>query len=164
MPTDVLAAGALVLLYGMTVYRVRSLTADHLSYRDDQPYLKIGHQPVPLPPRLARLLERVQPQQIKQARLGKVLPGTRWLFPGLNPGMPVYAGHLEAKLLLHGISSRSARHAALIGLAADLPSPVLADLFGLHISTAVRWARMSRRDWTDFVAQRVADAEITDLD
>jgi hypothetical protein len=46
------------------------------------------------------------------------------------------------------------RSAALIDLAADLPAAVLADLLGVHINTAVRWVRRSKRDWASYLAAR----------
>ena len=39
-----------------------------------------------------------------------------------------------------------------MALAADLPAAILADLLGLHINTAVRWATYARRDWADYLA------------
>ena len=39
-------------------------------------------------------------------------------------------------------------------LAADLPAPILADLLGLHITTAVRWVGYARRDWSAYLAAR----------
>ena len=156
MPVDVRVAGALVLLYGMTLYRIRSLTASHLTCQAEHTYLTIGAQPVLLPPRLARLRERLPANRSRRSRLTRAQPGTQWLFPGLNPGRPMDRGHFECKLLLHGISSRKARNTALLSLAAELPSPVVAELFGLHISTAVRWTLVAKRDWTDYIAQRAA--------
>ena len=55
-----------------------------------------------------------------------------------------------------GLRVRPARNAALCALAADLPAPVLADLLGLRITTAVRWAHLVRRDWTSYLASRKA--------
>jgi len=158
MPLDVRAAGALVLLFGTTLFRVENLTTAHITRRAEHTYLTIGSQPVLLPPRLAQLVERLPDVRRSRARLERAQPGTEWLFPGLNPGRPINRSHFEAKLVRHGISTRKARNAALISLAAELPSPVLADLFGLHISTAVRWAEFAKRDWADYVAQR-ADAQ-----
>jgi hypothetical protein len=42
-------------------------------------------------------------------------------------------------------------------LAADLPAPILADLTGMHINTAVAWTKYAKRDWGDYVAARAAD-------
>jgi len=157
MPIDVRAAGALVLLYGTTLFRTRHLTTAHMTRIAKHTYLTIGAQPVLMPPRLAQLLEQLPDDRRNRPRLTKTHPGTQWLFPGLNPGRPINRSHFEAKLVQHGISTRKARNAALIKLAAELPSPVLAGLFGLHISTAVRWAELAKRDWVDYVAQRASD-------
>jgi hypothetical protein len=157
MPLDVRAAGAIVLLYGTTLFRVTNLTVAHMTRRTEHTYLTIGAQPALLPPRLAQLLERLPDTRQSRSRLTKVQPGPQWLFPGLKPGLPVHRSHFERKLLRHGISTRKAHNSALISLAAELPSPVLADLFGLHISTAVRWAELAQRDWADYVAQRAVD-------
>ncbi|HEU5427295.1 MAG TPA: hypothetical protein VFU74_10500, partial [Actinocrinis sp.] len=157
MPLDVRAAGALVLLYGTTLFRVRNLATAHMTSRSEHTYLTIGAQPVLLPPRLAQLLQRLKDNRRSRARLTKAHTGTPWLFPGLNPGRPIDRSHFESKLIRHGISARRARNAAFTSLAAEIPSPVLADLFGLHISTAVRWAELAKRDWADYVAKRADD-------
>jgi hypothetical protein len=52
------------------------------------------------------------------------------------PGQPLTASTLSKKLTRHGINSRPGRH--IISLASDLPAPVLAELTGMHINTAVR--------------------------
>ncbi|MEU4239693.1 hypothetical protein [Actinoplanes sp. NPDC026619] len=43
--------------------------------------------------------------------------------------------------------ARGGRNTALINLAADLPAPILANLLGPHIATAVRWTKYACRDW-----------------
>jgi hypothetical protein len=48
----------------------------------------------------------------------------------------------------------SARNAAL---AADLPAAVMADLLGMHVTTAVLWVNYARRDWADYLAARPAE-------
>jgi hypothetical protein len=53
MPTDVRAAGALTLLFGLSGERLRHLTADQLERRGTDTYLTIGKHPLILPPRLA---------------------------------------------------------------------------------------------------------------
>jgi hypothetical protein len=47
----------------------------------------------------------------------------------------------------------------LIGLAAELPAAVLADLLAIDIVTATRWAGYAKRDWNDYLAVRRADAQ-----
>lgn len=70
----------------------------------------------------------------------------RWLFPGRVPGQPIDGHSLTNLLNRHGINVRTARNGALAALAADLPAPILADLLGIHINTAVRWVIYARRD------------------
>jgi hypothetical protein len=53
-----------------------------------------------------------------------------------------------------GIYVRISRNTALCALAEDLPAPVLADLLDVHITTAVRWTTLVKRDWAKFVAHR----------
>jgi hypothetical protein len=77
-------------------------------------------------------------------RAGRARPGCT----GLNVG---------AKLGRHGITVRAARNAALAALAADLPSPILADLTGMHRHTAIRWVAYARRDWAEYLAARAED-------
>jgi hypothetical protein len=81
----------------------------------------------------------------------------RWLFPGLTPGRPASQPGFTLKLRALGIDARTARNAALISLANDLPVPILADVLGLHITTAERWAHLAKRDWTAYIAERVTD-------
>lgn len=80
----------------------------------------------------------------------------RWLFPGRVPGQPVFAHALTTRLNRYGISTRPARNGALMALASDLPAPIIADLLGMHINTAVRWVQLARRDWTDYLVARGA--------
>jgi uncharacterized membrane protein SpoIIM required for sporulation len=39
-------------------------------------------------------------------------------------------------------------------LAAELPAPILASITGLHITTATRWTRSTRREWTEYLNAR----------
>ncbi|WP_327008015.1 hypothetical protein OHA72_12505 [Dactylosporangium sp. NBC_01737] len=64
---------------------------------------------------------------------------------------------MTQKLGRHGITVRAARNGALAALAADLPAAVMADLLGMHVTTAVRWVIYARRDWADYLAARTAD-------
>ncbi|MCX4804710.1 hypothetical protein OG594_24360 [Streptomyces sp. NBC_01214] len=42
----------------------------------------------------------------------------------------------------------------MIEAATDLPPIVIADLFGLHPSTANRWARYANDSWSHYLAAR----------
>ncbi|MET8080866.1 hypothetical protein [Streptomyces sp. NPDC005303] len=65
---------------------------------------------------------------------------------------------MTQKLGRYGIPVRTARNAALAAaLAADLPSPILAHLTGMHHHTALRWVAYAKRDWAAYLAARTAD-------
>lgn len=159
MPTDVRAAGALTLLFGLSSERIRHLTADQLT-QDDQnqnTYLAAGRHPILLPPRLAGLLHRLATQPQDRLTISHDRRGPRRLFPGRVPGQPIANHALTTRLHRHGISVRPARNAALAALAGDLPAAILADLLGMHPQTAVRWVTYARRDWAEYLAARAAD-------
>lgn len=61
---------------------------------------------------------------------------------------------MGGRLREHGIKTRSTRNTAIITLASDLPVPILAELLGLHITTAERWVGYARRDWTAYLTVR----------
>ena len=64
---------------------------------------------------------------------------------------------MTRRLCQHGIEPRQARNQALAAWAAELPAPVLADILGLHVTTAEQRAQRTRRDWTGYLAQRATD-------
>jgi hypothetical protein len=66
-------------------------------------------------------------------------------------------GTLSRRLLKHGIEARSTRNPALLALAAELPAPILANLLGMHVSTASRLAAYAKRDWNAHLAARVKE-------
>ncbi|MEW1900180.1 hypothetical protein ACIOEG_32420, partial [Streptomyces albidoflavus] len=68
---------------------------------------------------------------------------------------PISTHGMTQKLNRHGIMVRSARNSALAALAADLPSPILADVTGMHRHTALRWVAYARRDWAEYLAARM---------
>jgi hypothetical protein len=117
-------------------------------------HLAIGSPPVLIPPKLATLLRQLADAPPRHSRISTGTPDPQWLFPGLLPGRPAAKSGFSRKLLDHGIDARPARNAALIALLEDIPPAILADVLGLHISTAVRWADIARRDWTAYLAAR----------
>jgi hypothetical protein len=157
MPVDVRAAGAITLLFGPSAERLCHLTPDHLKTGGKHDRLVLGRHPVLLPPRLAAILRHLAKQPGLRPQLSRSSPGPRWLFPGMVPGKPISTHGMTQKLGRHGISVRAGRNSALAALAADLPSPILADLTGMHRHTALRWVAFARRDWADYLAARAAD-------
>lgn len=157
LPTDVRAAGAITLLFGPSTERLCHLTPEQLKFGDKHAHLVLGRHPVLLPPRLAELLRHLAEQPQLRPQLSRVRPGPQWLFPGMVPGKPISTHGMTQKLNRHGIPVRTARNAALAALAADLPSPILADVTGMHRHTALRWVAYARRDWAEYLAARTDD-------
>jgi hypothetical protein len=144
-------AGALVLLYGQIPTRIVELTADSVTSTNTETYLQLKDQPVLLPPPLAALTLELS-RSIHEQPTGT----PAWLFPGSRPGVHLYPGRLSTGLNQKlGIFIRPGRGAALAGLAADLPAPVLADLLGLSITTATRWGALAARDNAEYIAARI---------
>lgn len=144
VPLLLRVAGALVLLYGQTLSHIVDLTTDRITRKGQHTFLTLDRQPVLLPPRLAQLVLQLAEQDPDRRRPITERADTprTWLFPGGVPGRPADSGRLVK--LLHdqlGIFIRPARNSALAAMAADLPAPVLAELLGIHLTTAGRWAR-----------------------
>lgn len=152
MPLDTRAAAALLLLFGLPVSRIRHLTADQLDIGETRSLLHTGQHPLLLPPKLANLLKQLADAPHTRARLVRDGTAPRWLFPGLTPGQPTSQPGFRVKLRALGLDARPARNAALISLAGNLPTPVLADVLGLSTTIAERWAALAQRDWATYIA------------
>lgn len=147
-------AGALLLLYGQPLSWIAAITTDQISNRDQQVCLRFGHHDVHTPEPLATLLTTLL--RDRRRYLGVGTPATsNWLFPGLLPGRPLTAARLGDRLRALGIHAQPGRRAALTSLAAQLPAAVLAELLGLHPTTAVRWVRDAGGDWNRYAAQLI---------
>lgn len=160
IPLDTRAAAALVLLFGLPASRIRHLTIDQLDLGEAGCFLRTGRHPLLLPPKLANLLTQLADAPRAPARLATGANTPRWLFPGLTPGRPTSQPGFTLKFRALGIDTRTARNAALISLANDLPTPILADVLGLHTTTAERWAHLANRDWTAYIAERVTNTTL----
>jgi hypothetical protein len=105
-----------------------------------------------VPPAIARLLR-------EQADVAAVQPsasvaGSAWLFPSQSGPRPITAKTIVSHLNKHGIYVRAGRTAALIDLAGQLPSAVLASRLGLAPVTADRWSRRIASDWAAYLHAR----------
>jgi hypothetical protein len=154
LPLDVRVAGALVALYGLTISRIIRLTHDDILAREGNAYLTIDKSPLVLPPRLAENIDQLTKTASSTAAIGRTIRRTPWLLPGRQPGQHVSANFLSRKLVQHGILTRATRNAAVLALVEDLPAAVLADLLGMHVTTAERWAKIASRDWADYITAR----------
>jgi len=157
MPLDIRVAGSLVLLFGIKASTLVQIRHDHLEHTGEATRLRIAKHALPLPPQLASIILEQRDRTDLRSVFGRTsISGIRWLFPGLRPGRPMDAHSLAQKLNDNGIVVRAARNTALAELAADLPPAVLAELIGIGVTTATRWAAQARRDWTPYLAARIA--------
>jgi len=161
IPDDVRAAGALVLLYGLQLSRIVELTNSHLHRRHaaggEEPIggvsVSLTGPEITVPPSLAAILTRLPvrgPHPRTRPLIGGDTPG--WLFPGFTATGHLNAATMSKHMKAYGIPTRSARNAALIALAGELPISLVSDLFDLSISTAMNWARRAGRDWNAYLA------------
>jgi hypothetical protein len=156
MSIDVKVAGALILLYGVRLTRIHNLTTDRITTTGERSYITFDTNPVLLPPNLARHIDSLITQPSRTATTFQPPRGPRpaYLFPGRPPTLPMHPTTLGTRLRHHGIPVAAGRNSALISLAADLPAPIIADLFGLHPSTAAAWSSYARTDWSEYIASR----------
>lgn len=150
---DLRAGGALILLFGMLTVRVLALRKDQVIAKDGSYYLRLTEHELMLPARLAALLNQL-PAPRQRSTLPQSTAPDMLLFPGRTPDRPVNAGLFGKRLKRAGITVRGGRNTAFLGLAAELPSPVLADMLAVDITTATRWATYAKRDWVAYVASR----------
>jgi len=145
-------AGCLVLLFGQTMTRIAALTTSQVIRHDDGVTIQLGQHDVPVPEPLGGLLLTLIADGKPYTGIGSPADST-WLFPGLLPGRPITAKRLAERLRALGIPVQAGRRAALTDLAARLPAAVLADLLGLHPTTAVKWMHQAGTDWTNYAAE-----------
>ncbi len=149
----------MLLLYGIPLQRIIELTRAHLVEATDIGRItgfsvSLGSPVIEVPPNLGRLLAALPAETASRGTplIAARPDAPRWLFPGRGTrGHLTYTG-ITARLRAHGISARQSRNAALIGLASDLPAPVICDLFGLSIAASVKWARRAARDWAGYLS------------
>ena len=160
LPLHVRVAGSLLLLYGQPVSRTVQMKTTQISRDADNTYVIFDQHPVLLPPALAWLIGELGDAATPVAVLGGRGRPASWLFPGQVPGRHLAVNGLVHQLGDHGIAARASRSAALINLASDLPAPILADLLGMHVNTAVRWSHRVKRDWASYLAARSVGSRV----
>ncbi|MEU3169137.1 hypothetical protein [Streptosporangium sp. NPDC006930] len=158
LPTRV--AGALLFLYGLPPSRIITLRSEHIEQQGAETYLKVGNGRLPLPPKLAILINELRDCASNPSVLGRAHIDAGWLFHGKFPGRPLSVSAFRQRLRKEGVrNSRAVRNTALIALVSDLPASIVADLLGIHIETAARWSKYAKRDWIDYLAARNDDIE-----
>ncbi|MFC9964472.1 hypothetical protein ACFVH4_09530 [Nocardia ignorata] len=152
LPLEVRIIGALIRIYGLPVTRIVELTTDRYYVDDTSAYLTIVRNPVLLPPKLARLIEQ-QCTRRNSSMLRHVTEGQPiYLFPGRPPSRPRNVTGIGNLMRAHGLPALRARNTAMIENVTGLPAIVISDLFGVHPTTAHRWAQFAQDGWADYLA------------
>jgi len=140
-------AGCLVLLYAQPVARIVRLTSDDVDLNAETARIRLGRDPVILPPPLRAALAAT----LERAEAGHP---HHWLFPGLKAGEPTHPSHLATRLKRLGVPIHAGRSSALAALAYRIPASVLADLLGLSAKTTARANGDLKVDYAAYVARR----------
>jgi hypothetical protein len=148
-------AALLLLLYAQPAARITRLTRASIQVDEHDVRLGLGEDRVLLPPPLSELIQRL-PEQMPAGMAGNLTGNDLWLFPARQPGHPMSPTTMSRRLRKLGIEPRAARNTALLQLGAELPSPVFADLLGVHINTAERWNAAAGARWTNYAATRLS--------
>ncbi len=155
IPGDIRVAGLLVVLYAQPVTRLVLLTTGHVTVDGGAVAIKLSRTPIrlaePLAGHLTALTARRRPHSV-----GQLHGPTPWLFPGHMAGRPTHATAMSDRLRRYGVSPSQHRVSALAHAASTMPAAIVADLLGVNIATATRWAELTGRSWADYVAHRPA--------
>lgn len=149
------AAGLLVLLYGIQLTRIVTITRTQVNTSSQPVTLTVGAEPIELPPEILgdAIVELVDAAQHHPEG---------WLFPpGRNPpGRHLTPpGPLSRRLRTEGLLAGSARTTALIELTRQLHPPrIVSDLLGITTASAASWSRLAGGEWSDYPALRSTHA------
>lgn len=145
-------AGLLTLLFAQPLTRICRMRANQIVHHDTGAVtVSFDTFPVELPDPLGQLaLEQVA----SRGQASYPVTTSPWLFPGGTPGKHLSTESIRSPLVARGIHPSHARKAAMFQLAAEIPTPILADILGLGTNTAVRWATLAARDWSYYTALR----------
>ncbi|MFJ4895601.1 hypothetical protein ACIP5U_37250 [Streptomyces sp. NPDC088788] len=153
LPLEARIIGSLTSLYALPTTRIVALTTDRFHRDGDDAYLTINEHPVPLPPRLAVLIERqITSPACRTSVLQRSHTGTPgFLFPGRPPSRPRSAQGVNNYMKQQSLPGISARNTAMMEAITDLPPIVVSDLFGLHPHTAYAWAQYAQNSWAEYL-------------
>lgn len=145
------AAACLILLCAQPVAKIVALTTDDLLPREEGTYLRLGPEPILLIPPLNGLLAALP--AAKPFGTASTLADARWLFTGKNAGTHLHPASFMARMTRLGIRARASRNTAMLHLASTTPPAVFAELIGISIGNATRWAELSGASWNRYAAQ-----------
>lgn len=144
--------GLFMLLFAQPLMDICAMTISQITLTtNDRVLVTFGAATIQMPPILDALIR----QHLTRPGVPSIASGEHgWMFPGRNPGRHLATENFRKELVAHGIHPAQSRHAALYGLASEIPAPVLADLIGIADKTATKWAALAARDWAGYIAQR----------
>ena len=145
-------AGCFVLLYGQQLSRVAAMTRSQVHDRGEGLSIRFGTGDVEIPEPLAGFV-RAHLHAPRRDTSIAAPPDSTWLFPGHLPGQPITPSRTGQRLAQLGIDCQTGRRAAMLELARTVPAAVLADLLGIHTTTAADWAHAACGDWSGYAAE-----------
>jgi hypothetical protein len=144
-------AAVLVVLFAQTPARIATLTLDAVTTTDDTVTVDLRRSPIEVPEPLARMLRQHLASRAGLGRVTTADPGP-WLFPGRHPHKPAQVHTIQRWVHACGVTPVQAHRAsALADLAGQLPAPVVADLLGVWVGTAVKWSKLAGRPWGQYL-------------
>ena len=144
-------AALLVLLFAQHSSRIAALSTGHVDITVDKVRLRLGDTAIDVPEPLDRLLADLVARRVPLGRVKAAGPDP-WLFPGRHPGRPADPHSVRRWVRACGVTPmQSHRASALIDLTGQLPAPVVAELLGIAIGTAVKWSTLAGRPWGQYL-------------
>lgn len=144
-------AALLVLLFAQNSSRIAALSTAQVDISVDNVRLRLGDTAIDVPEPLDRLLADLVAQRVPLGWVKSAGPDP-WLFPGRHPGRPADAHSVRRWIRACGVTPmHSHRASALLDLAGQLPAPVVAELLGIAIGTAVKWSTLAGRPWGQYL-------------
>jgi hypothetical protein len=126
------------------------MTTSQVTRRDSQTFIRLGRHDAPIPGPLADAAFQLITDGRSYRGAGSSST-TAWLFPGTCPAAQ---SPQPGSASVSGVLASTPRPgAALLDLGAQFPAAVLADLLGLHETTAARWMYQAGGDWSRYAAQ-----------
>lgn len=147
---DTRLCGLFVLLYGQRPAHISRMTRDLVTLTPEHVSVRFADDAIVLPPGVDTLLR----QHSRAVDSDGERAGGPWLFPGRNPARPVDQGGLGMRLKRVGVAAQASRTTAIMQLAAELPTAVLAGFLGIHPQTAVVWNKLAASSWNSYPALR----------
>lgn len=145
-------AGSFVLLYGQQLSRIAAMTRSQVHDRGDSLSIRFGTGDVEIAEPLAGFVRAHLDAPRRHTSIAAP-PDSKWLFPGHLPSRPITPARLGQRLAQLGIDCQTGRRAAMLELASTVPAAVLADLLGIHTTTAADWAHAAGGDWSHYSAE-----------